>query len=108
MAVQQTGQDEDQIIIEKTQTPPVKSFFVKANLAKHELGLQNRFQAEKDNANSAQNRAQSGLNTQVEGSQKGKGRSDPTSIEEKVHKRGGFQSQGQSSTTSEPKQIVPV
>ena len=106
--MQSMGQDEDQIVMEKTQTPSVKSIFIKASLGKHELGLQNRVQQEKLNANAMQNRAPSGLRNQLEGSQKGKGRSDPTYIEEKAHKRRGFHLQGPSSTDSEPKHIVPV
>ena len=91
MASQSSGQDEDQIIIGKPQTPSVKSFFIQASLGKHELGLQNRFKG-KSNIISAQNRHTSGLITQIEGSQKGKGRSDPTSMEEEVDIRLGFQS----------------
>ena len=46
MTVQQPGQNEEQITIEKPQTHSVISYFL-ANQSKHELGLQNGFQGGK-------------------------------------------------------------
>ena len=93
-----------------TNIPPKEDYLedIESKIMLHEQRMAERISGGKGNTRSTQNRAQNAIITQVEGSRKDKGRSDPTSIEEKVHKRGGFQSPRQSSTTLTPKQSVPV
>ena len=106
MSAQSSGKDRDQIITEKPQTPSVKSFLIQANLGTHELGLREGFKG-KSKLMSTQKQGTSGLNSRLEGSLKGKGRSRPTSMEEECDIRHGFQSQDQIATFSELLQIVP-
>ena len=104
-AVQSSAED-SQIVIEKPQTPSVRSFLIKANTGTHELGLREGFRG-KINSMSMQQSGANGLNSKLGGSLKGKGRSGTTSMNEECNKRHGFQSGDQITSFSKLQQIAP-
>ena len=103
-AVKSSAEDLSQIIIEKPQTPSVRSFLIKACTSTHELGLREGFQGKKSMSKTQS--GANGLNSKVGGSLKGKGKVRPASVNEVCDKRQGFHPEDQMISRSTLHQIA--